>query len=183
MDTEAAFDADRTREVFQRVVQNKVGAYVIGNDNEDGQGDGKAVDESRRAEEGERSDPLDRLELATVFDLVGVKQALEAFRQQYGSSQGTDQTREVMQGDGQRLRSGRRVDRRIIVVDSIGPILGPCLGGNAHGQSVAVVTRWITGGGISDEPFVRSFDRSFFACPLSGLVTQAGQRCKRSWTA
>lgn len=107
MDTEASFDVERVREVLGRLRTSSSGIAGAGDDGQENHHQASA--RSQEATQ-EIEDTLERLELATEFDLAGVKQALQAFRE----------------------RSPLEM-RKVIVIDSVAPILGPCLSGNAHG--------------------------------------------------
>ena len=90
----------------------------------------KSHDErERRAEE-----VLKRLELVNAFDLDGIKSSLEA------SFLTDDDSMDIQEhgsmGDVLGGSAVRRGTRKLVVIDSIGPILGPCLStGDSHGTS------------------------------------------------
>jgi hypothetical protein len=137
IDTEASFDADRVKDISARLSSSSPTPLVQGGiDVEATKNENLA-----RSQQGEAQDALERLELAVLFDLEGVKQTLNLFRQKQldNSSGNTDRNHdETNDGIVEQPNTTGNTGKKVIVIDSIGPLLGPCLvSGNAHGESRA----------------------------------------------
>lgn len=138
IDTEASFDADRVKDISARLSSSSPTPLVQG---------GIDVEAAKnkdlaRSQQGKAQDALERLELAVLFDLDGVKQTLNLFRQKQldNSSGNTDRNcDETNDGIVEQTNTTGNAGKKVIVIDSIGPLLGPCLvSGNVHGESRAI---------------------------------------------
>jgi len=92
------------------------------------------AEKSHDERERQAEEALKRLELVNAFDLDGTKSSLEA------SFLADDESMDIQENRSIEVELGgsavRRGTRKLVVIDSIGSILGPCLStGDSHGTS------------------------------------------------
>jgi hypothetical protein len=111
-----------------------------GHDGSGSPGQAHEVEQAERPQderEHQAEGVLKRLELVNAFDLDGAKSSLEASflaNDELMEFQDDGGIGEQLEGSGPGGPANRKVVRKLVVIDSIGSILGPCLStGDSHG--------------------------------------------------